>query len=88
MTPVPGPAGTPRYPPLAADSEAVTQLVLRERQSRDQGWWDRWSDCFAEDSLVDLSWFIGGGAEFVLLTRLRSADGAWGRHRLCPPAVR
>lgn len=87
MTPGPGPAGTPRYPPWAADSEAVTQLVLRERQSRDQGWWDRWSDCFEHDSVVDLSWFTGSGAEFVRLTRLRSADGAWGRHRLSPPAV-
>jgi len=87
VTPGSAPARTLGSSPWAADSEAVTQLVLRERQSRDQEWWDRWSDCFAEDSVVDLSWFTGSGAEFVRLTRLRSADGAWGRHRLSPPAV-
>lgn len=69
-------------------SEDVTQLVLRERQSRDRGWWDRWSDCFTEDSTIDMSWFSGSGAEFVRATRLRSTDGVWGSHRLGPPAVR
>ncbi len=71
----------------ADDAAAVAQLVLRERQSRDRGWWDRWSDCFAEDSTVDMSWFTGSGAEFVRQTQLRSTGGVWGRHRLSPPAV-
>jgi len=71
---------------LAATAE-VAELVLRERQSRDRGWWDDWSDCFAKDSLVDMSWFTGSGADFVKATRLRSTDGVWGRHRLCPPSV-
>ena len=68
--------------------DAVTQLVLRERQSRDRGWWTDWSDCFAEDSVVDMRWFTGSASEFVHQTRLRSAEGVWGRHRLSPPAVR
>lgn len=68
-------------------TEEVTQLVLRERQSRDRGWWDRWSDCFAKDSTIDMSWFSGSGAEFVRATRLRSTDGVWGSHRLGPPVV-
>lgn len=71
-----------------APTEAVTQLVLRERQSRDRGWWEDWSRCFADDAVVNMSWFTGSGAEFVRQTRLRSTDGVWGRHRLCPPAVR
>jgi len=65
----------------------VAQLVLRERQSRDRGWWDTWSQCFSTDSVVDMSWFTGSGTEFVRQTRLRSTDGVWGRHRLSPPAV-
>jgi len=69
------------------DASAVAQLVLRERQSRDRGWWDRWAGCFTKDSIIDMSWFTGSGAEFVGQTRLRSTSGVWGRHRLSPPAV-
>lgn len=70
--------------------EDVTQLVLRERQSRDRGWWTRMADCFAEDSVVDMSWFNGSGAEFVRRSRQMS-EGGWGGlsvHRLSPPAIR
>lgn len=73
-----------------ADTEAVTQLVLRERQSRDRGWWDDMADCFAADSVVDMSWFTGPGLEFVERSREMSAGG-WGGlsvHRLSPPAIR
>ena len=68
----------------------ITQLVLRERQSRDRGWWDQMADCFAEDSVVDMSWFTGSGAEFVHESRRMSGSG-WGGHsvhRLSPPAIR
>lgn len=58
--------------------EAATQLVLRERQSRDRGWWADWSQCFAEDSIVDMSWFTGSGAEFVHQTQLRFHRGRLG----------
>lgn len=68
--------------------DEVTQLVLRERQSRDRGWWDEMAACFAEDSVVDMSWIKDSGADFVRQTVERSKDGVWGRHRLCPPAVR
>jgi hypothetical protein len=73
-----------------ADTEAVTQLVLRERQSRDRGWWDDMADCFMPNSVVDMSWFTGSGAEFVARSRGMSGGG-WGGmsvHRLSPPAVR
>lgn len=73
---------------MTASITEVTQLVLRERQSRDRGWWDEMAACFAEDSLVDISWFRGSGAEFVQRTVGMSKDGAWGRHRLSPPTVR
>ena len=68
----------------------VTQLVVRERQSRDRGWWDQMASCFSDDAVVDMSWFHGSGPEFVRETR-RMAAGGWGGHsvhRLSPPAVR
>jgi hypothetical protein len=71
----------------STDAAGVAQLVLRERQSRDRGWWETWAECFAEDSVVNMSWFTGSGTEFVRQTQLRSVDGVWGRHRLSPPAV-
>jgi 3-hydroxyisobutyrate dehydrogenase-like beta-hydroxyacid dehydrogenase len=37
-------------PSSAADTEAVTQLVLRERQSRDRGRWQEMAECFAAGS--------------------------------------
>lgn len=70
--------------------EEVTQLVLRERQCRDRGWWEEMADCFAADSVVDMSWFTGSGPEFVRESK-RMAGGGWGGHsvhRLSPPAVR
>ena len=75
---------------MSSSSEEVTQLVLRERQSRDRGWWDRMAECFAEESVVDMSWFKGSGAGFVDASR-RMAGGGWGGHsvhQLSPPAVR
>jgi SnoaL-like protein len=71
-----------------ADAQAVAQLVLRERQSRDRGWWDAMASCFTPDAVIDMSWFNGPASEFVRLTRERSANGVWGRHRLSPPTVR
>lgn len=68
--------------------EAVTQLVLRERHSRDRGWWDEMRACYAEDSVVDISWIKGSGADFVQQTIDTSKNGVWGKHRLSPPAVR
>ena len=68
--------------------EAVTQLVLQERQSRDRGWWDEMRACYAEDSVVDISWIKGSGANFIEQTIDWSKNGVWGQHRLSPPAVR
>lgn len=70
------------------DAQAVTQLVLHERQSRDRGWWDDMASCFAPAAVIEMSWFTGPASEFMRLTRERSANGVWGRHRLSPPAVR
>lgn len=69
-------------------SDDVTQLVLRERQSRDRGWYDEMADCFTYDSIVQMSWFTGSGADFVRQTRAMAGRGDDAVHRLSPPAVR
>ncbi|MFJ2158037.1 nuclear transport factor 2 family protein [Streptomyces sp. NPDC087856] len=68
-------------------AEDVAQLILRERQSRDRGWYDMMADCFAEDSLVVMTWFTGSGAEFVEQTRQMAGRGDIAFHRLSPPTV-
>jgi hypothetical protein len=78
----------PGDPTTAADAHAVMQLVLRERQSRDRGWWEEMAACFAPDATIEMSWFSGSAREFIRQTQERSADGVWGRHRLSPPTVR
>jgi hypothetical protein len=42
----------------AADVSAVSQLVLRERLSRDFGLWEQMRDCFHDDSVVRISWIM------------------------------
>ena len=72
----------------AADTSAVTQLVLTERECRDLGRWARMRECFHPDSVVRISWFNGSGWDFVE----RSIDMARRRvlatHRLGSVAVR
>lgn len=68
--------------------ENVTQLILRERQCRDRGWWDQMADCFTDGSTIDLSWFTGSGAAFVAASRGMSGRGDYAVHRLSPPFVR
>lgn len=66
----------------------VAELILRERQSRDRGWWKRMDNCYAQNSTVDISWFTGNGAEFVRASRGMTGQGDHAVHRLSPPTVR
>jgi hypothetical protein len=70
------------------DVVAVTQLVLKERQSRDRGWWDITAECFHPESTVELSWFRGSGAEFVASSAKNVRPESRPIHRIGPPAVR
>jgi hypothetical protein len=69
------------------DVTLISQTVLRERQGRDRGWWDRMRSCFADDSTVRLSWFRGSGADFVSASEKMVARGDASVHRLSPPVV-
>jgi len=70
----------------AADVTAITQLILRERQSRDLGLWDDMRDCFHPDSRVRVSWFRGSGEDFVRGS-IDMASRMVNRHRLSPVHV-
>jgi SnoaL-like domain len=71
----------------ASDAFVVAQLVLRERQTRDRGWWDEMAACFTPDATIDMSWISGSADDFIRQTQDRSSGGVWGRHGLSPPVV-
>lgn len=69
------------------DASTISQVVLRERQGRDRGWFDQEAACFHPHSRVHITWFDGPGAEFVELSRAAYAEGIRPSHRLAPPVV-
>lgn len=71
----------------SADITAVSQLVLRERESRDMARWDTMRDCFHPDSIVKISWFNGSGPEFVEGSIDMAKRGMYAKHRLGPVLV-
>jgi hypothetical protein len=71
----------------AEDIVAITQLVVRERESRDMCFWNRMRDCFHEDAEVNISWFQGTGYEFVEASKGMAARGMLAKHRLGPVLV-
>src|SRR5262249_36645216 len=68
----------------AADVSAVTQLILRERFSRDLGLWEQMRDCFHEDSVVRISWINASGPEFVRRSKEMAERNVNASHRLGP----
>ena len=71
----------------SAEITAITQLILRERESRDLQRWDTMRECFWPDSLVRVSWFQGSGEEFVTGSRHMAKRGVAAKHRLGPVLV-
>jgi hypothetical protein len=65
----------------------ISQLVLRERQGRDRGWWDQMRSCFAEDAAVRLSWYRGTAEGFIAESEKMAGRGDSSVHRLSPPVV-
>ena len=68
----------------AADVSAVSQLVLRERLSRDLGLWEQMRDCFHDDSVVRISWINASGPEFVRRSKEMAERNVQASHRLGP----
>lgn len=71
----------------ADDITAITQLVVRERESRDMGFWNRMRDCFHADAEINISWFKGNGPDFVTGSADMAARGMLAKHRLGPVLV-
>lgn len=71
----------------AADVSAISQLVLRERHSRDFGLWEQMRDCFHDDSTVRLSWIDASGPEFVRRSEEMARQQVNVSHRLGPVLV-
>jgi SnoaL-like domain len=71
----------------AADTSAIAQLILRERESRDLGRWDEMRACFFADSLIRISWFRGNGADFVAGSIEMAQRKVLAKHRLSPIRV-
>jgi hypothetical protein len=71
----------------AADVSAITQLVLKERESRDLGRWNDMRACFHPDSLIRVSWFRGNGADFVQGSIEMARRNVLAKHRLSPIRV-
>jgi len=71
----------------SADITAISQLILRERESRDLARWDTMRDCFLPDSIVKISWFNGSGREFVDGSIDMANRGMYAKHRLGPVLV-
>jgi hypothetical protein len=71
----------------AADVSAVSQLVLRERLSRDLGLWEQMRNCFHEDSVVRISWINASGPDFVRRSKEMAERNVKASHRLGPILV-
>ena len=71
----------------AADVSAISQLVLRERLSRDLGLWEQMHDCYHDDLVVRLSWINASGPEFVRRSKDMAARNVKATHRLGPILV-
>ena len=71
----------------AADVSAVSQLILRERHSRDLGLWEQMHDCYHEDFVVRLSWINASGPEFVRRSKDMATRNVRATHRLGPILV-
>jgi len=72
---------------MSDDASAISQLILRERQGRDRGWFEQEAECFHADSRVRISWFDGPGPEFVRLSSELYANGIRPIHRIYAPVV-
>ncbi|XPP26806.1 MAG: nuclear transport factor 2 family protein [Leucobacter sp.] len=70
-----------------SDVEEITQLVLRERQGRDRGWWRQMAEAFSPTSRVRVSWIDASGAEFVEQSRQLALSGPGVSHRMSPPVI-
>ena len=72
----------------AEDIIAVQQLVCREREARDRGWWDEMRKAFSPTAAVDVSWYQGDAEGFITGSIRTAEEGGHAKHKLGPVVVR
>jgi hypothetical protein len=77
----------PAYVHDAADTVTISQLIVREREARDQGRWKTMRECFHSDALIRISWITGNADEFVNGSIDMAKRGVLAKHRLGPVLV-
>lgn len=70
-----------------SDITEITQVILRERQARDRGWWDQMRKGMDPEAEIRLSWFRGNGSDFVEASQQMQSRGQQATHRLSPPVI-
>ena len=65
----------------------VADLILRERLARDSRQWDEMAACYHPQSVVEVSWLRGSGAEFVEMTKKAMRPNNVNFHIMTPPVV-
>ncbi|WP_432544959.1 nuclear transport factor 2 family protein [Kineococcus sp. SYSU DK002] len=69
------------------DIVEISQLVLRERLSRDRGRWAQMGEAFHPGARVKVSWIDGTAEEFVAASERMNGQGDVATHRCAPPVV-
>lgn len=72
---------------MIIDRLEVADLIVRERLARDNRFWAEMASYYAEDSIVDVSWFRGSGADFVKASEGAVRPGNVSFHIMTPPVV-
>jgi SnoaL-like protein len=81
------PAEIPQHVIDAAEITTISQLIVKEREARDQGRWKTLRDCFHADALIRISWITGNADEFVNGSIDMAKRGVLAKHRLGPILV-
>ena len=72
----------------APDICEIEQLVCREREARDRGWWDEMRRVYRSDACINLSWYQGSAEGFIEGSIRMASSKVSSSHRLQPIVVR
>jgi hypothetical protein len=71
----------------ATEVVEVTQVIVRERQARDRGWWSQLPGFYHPEARIQTSWFKGTIPEYIERSREMAVKDPSG-HRLGQPVVK
>ncbi len=70
-----------------AHKMSIVEVIVKERLARDGGRWDEMASYWHPESIVEVSWFEGSGAQFVKQTKKTIRNDSINFHQLSPAAV-